>query len=97
MPNIISQLEAKKITKDENNNIVDETIESIPIGVYSDNVVISDTNTNKKFSLTQLYNYLKSFFSQTMFSWYGESLPAGNNSIVSFYQITEDSNSITNA
>lgn len=95
MPNIISQLEAKKITKDENNNIINETIESIPIGVYSDNVVISDTN--KKFSLTQLYNYLKSFFSQTMFSWYGESLPAGNNSIVSFYQITEDSNSITNA
>lgn len=94
MPNIISQLEAKKITKD-GNNIIDETTESIPIGVYSDNVIISDTN--KKFSLTQLYNYLKSFFSQTMFSWYGESLPVNNNSIVSFYQITENSNSTTNA
>lgn len=95
MPNIISQLEAKKITKDGNNIIIDETIESIPIGVYSDNVIISDTN--KKFSLTQLYNYLKSFFSQTMFSWYGKSLPANNDSIISFYQITENSNSTINA
>lgn len=77
MPNIISKLQVTK--KDSNEK------EFIPIGAYSDNVIISDSN--RKFSLTQLYDYLKTFFNKRMFSWYDYKLPDDSSKIIEFYQI----------
>lgn len=62
-------------------------IEDIPIGVYSDNVIISDQDT--KISLTQIYNYLKEFFQTKIFLWAGDSYP-NNNNIISFYKIEDN-------
>lgn len=80
MPNIISKL---RVTKNK-------TEETFPIGVYSEDVIISDGD--KKFSLAQLYDYLKNFFSNRIFSWYGSSLPRNNDQIIDFYQIQEINN-----
>lgn len=77
MPNIISRLQVTK--KDSNEK------EFIPIGAYSDNVIISDNN--RKFSLTQLYDYLKTFFNKRMFLWYDYKLPDDSSKIIEFYQI----------
>ena len=82
MPNIISKLQVTK----KNNNTYSK--EFIPIGAYSDNVIISDNN--EKFSLTQLYNYLKNFFNNKMFSWYGYNLPNDSSKIIDFYQIIDN-------
>lgn len=89
MPNndnsIISKLQ---ITKEvENNENLSQETETFPIGVYSENVIIKDNTKN--FSLTQLYNHLKTFFNNGAFSWYGFSLPSNNTKIVDFYQIEE--------
>jgi hypothetical protein len=65
----------------------EDDIENTPIGVYSDNVIISDQNT--KISLTQIYNYLKEFFQTKIFLWAGDSCPANNN-IISFYKIEDN-------
>lgn len=83
--NIISQLQVTK--KIENNNVVTWVKELLPIGAYSNNIVISDGD--KKISLTQLYNYLKNFFNSRVFSWYGTNLPTNNDEIINFYQIEE--------
>lgn len=97
MPNddnnsVISKL---RIIKKVNNKKEEE---SFPIGVYSENVIISDSiqgsngesPLNYKFSLTQLYNYLKNFFNNGAFSWYGSVLPNNNvGQIIDFYQIEE--------
>ena len=86
MSNIISKVKATKVTGQD-------TYESeiMDIGVNSDNVAISDSNN--KFSLTQLYNYLKSFFNSQIFSWYGENIPNSiRNNLIDFYQIEEQNN-----
>ena len=90
MPNIISQLQVTK--KNVNNNVTTYEKERIPIGVYSNNIIISDNDTtsNNIFSLTQLYEYLKNFFNREIFSWYGYELPLNNEKIINFYQIEDE-------
>lgn len=87
MSNIISKLQ---VTTTEKDNEGQNIREFIPIGAYSDYVIISDGNS--KFSLTSLYNYLKSFFNNKMFSWYGYNIPINNDQIIDFYQIEENDN-----
>lgn len=88
MPNPINIISKLQITKENENSTQKEIL---PVGVYSENVIIKDDteNTEKTFSLTQLYNYLKTFFNNGAFSWYGFSLPNNNTKIVDFYQIEE--------
>lgn len=89
MPNIISKLRIIKEKEIDDTKIKEE--ETFPIGVYSENVIILDDE--KVFSLAQLYNYLKNFFNNKIFSWYGSSLPTNNNDqIIDFYQIQEINN-----
>ncbi len=87
MSNIISKIKATKVT--EQNTYESEIMD---IGVNSDNVAILDSNN--KFSLTQLYNYLKNFFNSQIFSWYGENTPPTSirNNLIDFYQIEEQNN-----
>ena len=83
MSNILSKLLVTKETKNDNQEIQYQQDE-IPIGVNSNNVIISDSNDN--FSLTQLYTYLKTFFNSKMFVWYGNNIP-DNDNIIEYYQV----------